>query len=80
MFVPGTNSWAVIGAATTARHFRYCHGGRVLFPRSSHTKSRGTPEVTQATGASQEAAALEAGTALETTTQATEDTPEATTP
>ena len=78
MFVPGTNSWAAIGAATTATS-DIARGAESL-SEAATPKVGATPKVTQETGATPEAAALETGATLETTTLATGATPEATTP
>ncbi len=78
MFVPGTNPWAAIGAATTATSD--ITTGAESLSEAATPKVGVTPEATQATGATLETAALETGATLETTTLATGATPETTTP
>ncbi len=54
MFVPGTNSWAAIGAATTATS-DIAMGAESLSEAATPKVGVTTPEVTQATGATLEA-------------------------
>ncbi len=59
MFVPGTNSWGVIGAATTATSDITM--GAVSLSDAVTPEEGATPEATQVTGVTQGATAPETG-------------------